>query len=189
MRRPIWKNLPPVLTKQLYLLSSVKTMLTNGRFLKKIVAFSEKLNFKKIIKHCKKTHNIQRQTHNIQRQSEDQLPGLKTSRRLLRPRLITSNISWKRGYLKIVGKTYNIQRRSEDQLPGLNTSRRPLRPRLMTSCPGNDETNLRYWAGSRTPLKRLKGCSIGSSNASKMDKKKGKFIFREQLWWSGIKIL
>ena len=41
----------------------------------------------------------------------------------------------------------------------------------MTSCPGNDETNLRYWAGSRTPLKRLKGCSIGSSNASKMDTK------------------
>ena len=41
----------------------------------------------------------------------------------------------------------------------------------MTSCPGNDETNLRYWAGSRTPLKMSKVCSIGSSNASKMDKK------------------
>ena len=40
----------------------------------------------------------------------------------------------------------------------------------MTSCPGNDETNLRYWAGSKNPLKRLRGCSIGSSNASKLDK-------------------
>ena len=36
------KNLPPVLTKQLFLLSSVKT---SGRFLQIFVAFSEKLNF------------------------------------------------------------------------------------------------------------------------------------------------
>ena len=38
----IWKNLPPVLTKQLFLLSSVKT---SGRFFQIFVAFSEKLDF------------------------------------------------------------------------------------------------------------------------------------------------
>ena len=38
------KNLPPVLTKQLFLLSSVKT---SGRFFQIFAAFSEKLNFKK----------------------------------------------------------------------------------------------------------------------------------------------
>ena len=42
----IWKNLPPVLTKQLFLLSSVKT---SGRFFQIFVAFSEKLNFKQIM--------------------------------------------------------------------------------------------------------------------------------------------
>ena len=36
------KNIPPVLTKQLFLLSSVKT---SGRFFQIFVAFSEKLNF------------------------------------------------------------------------------------------------------------------------------------------------
>ena len=36
------KNLPPVLTKQLFLLSSVKT---SGRFFQIFVAFSEKLNY------------------------------------------------------------------------------------------------------------------------------------------------
>ena len=36
------KNLPPVLTKQLFLLSSVKT---SGRFFQIFVAFSEKLDF------------------------------------------------------------------------------------------------------------------------------------------------
>ena len=35
----IWKNLPPVLTKQLFLLSS------SGRFFQIFVAFSEKLDF------------------------------------------------------------------------------------------------------------------------------------------------
>ena len=39
----IWKNLPLVLTKQLFLLSSVKT---SGRFFQNFVAFLEKLNFK-----------------------------------------------------------------------------------------------------------------------------------------------
>ena len=39
----IWKNLPPDLTKQFFLLSSVKT---SGRFFKIFVAFSEKLDFK-----------------------------------------------------------------------------------------------------------------------------------------------
>jgi hypothetical protein len=39
----IGKNLPLVLTKQLSLLSSVKT---SGRFFQIFVAFSEKLNFK-----------------------------------------------------------------------------------------------------------------------------------------------
>ena len=39
------KNLPPVLTKQLFLLSSVKT---SGIFFQIFVAFSEKLNFKSI---------------------------------------------------------------------------------------------------------------------------------------------
>ena len=38
----IWKNLPPVLTKQLFLLSSVKT---RGIFFQIFVAFSEKLDF------------------------------------------------------------------------------------------------------------------------------------------------
>ena len=38
----IWKNLPPVLTKQLFLLSSIKT---SGRFFQIFVAFSEKLDF------------------------------------------------------------------------------------------------------------------------------------------------
>ena len=38
----IWKNLPPVLTKQMFLLSSVKT---SGRFFQIFVAFSEKLDF------------------------------------------------------------------------------------------------------------------------------------------------
>ena len=38
----IWKNLPPVLTKQLFLLSSVKK---SGRFFQIFVAFSEKLDF------------------------------------------------------------------------------------------------------------------------------------------------
>ena len=37
------KNLPPVLTKQLFLLSSVET---SGRFFLIFVAFSEKLDFK-----------------------------------------------------------------------------------------------------------------------------------------------
>ena len=37
------KNLPPLLTKQLLLLSSVKT---SGRFFQIFEAFSEKLNFK-----------------------------------------------------------------------------------------------------------------------------------------------
>jgi hypothetical protein len=37
------RNLPPVLTKQLFLLSSGKT---SGRFFQIFVAFSEKLNFK-----------------------------------------------------------------------------------------------------------------------------------------------
>ena len=40
----IGKNLPPVSTKQLFLLSSVKT---SGRFFQTFVAFSEKLNYKK----------------------------------------------------------------------------------------------------------------------------------------------
>ena len=40
--RKIWKNSPPVLTKQLFLLSSVKT---RGRFFQIFVDFSEKLNF------------------------------------------------------------------------------------------------------------------------------------------------
>ena len=39
------KNLPPVLTKQLFLLSSVKT---SGRFFQIFVAFSEKLDFNKV---------------------------------------------------------------------------------------------------------------------------------------------
>ena len=39
----IWKNLPPVMTKQLFLLSSVKT---SRVFFQIFVAFSEKLNFK-----------------------------------------------------------------------------------------------------------------------------------------------
>ena len=39
--RKIWKNLPPVLAKQLFLLSSVKT---SGRFFQIFVAFSEKLD-------------------------------------------------------------------------------------------------------------------------------------------------
>ena len=39
------KNLPPVLTKQLFLLSSVET---SGRFFQIFVAFSEKLNFTEI---------------------------------------------------------------------------------------------------------------------------------------------
>ena len=39
----IWKNLPPVMTKQLFLLSSVKT---SGRFFQIFVALSEKLDFK-----------------------------------------------------------------------------------------------------------------------------------------------
>ena len=39
----IWKNLPPVLTKQLFLLSSVKA---SEIFFQIFVAFSEKLNFK-----------------------------------------------------------------------------------------------------------------------------------------------
>ena len=38
--RKIWKNLPPVLTKQLFLVSSVKT---SGRFFQTFVAFSKKL--------------------------------------------------------------------------------------------------------------------------------------------------
>ena len=38
-----WKNLPPVLTIQLFLLSSVKP---SGRFYQIFVAFSEKLDFK-----------------------------------------------------------------------------------------------------------------------------------------------
>ena len=38
----IWKNLPPVLTKHLFLHSSVKT---SGRFFQIFLAFSEKLNF------------------------------------------------------------------------------------------------------------------------------------------------
>ena len=38
----IWKNLPPVLTKELVLLSSLKT---SGRFFQIFVAFSEKLDF------------------------------------------------------------------------------------------------------------------------------------------------
>ena len=44
MRRPQnWKkNLPLAMTKQLYLLSSVKT---SGRFFQNFEAFSEKLNF------------------------------------------------------------------------------------------------------------------------------------------------
>ena len=42
----IWKNLPPVLTKQLFLLSSVKT---SGIFFQIFVAFSEKLNFISLI--------------------------------------------------------------------------------------------------------------------------------------------
>ena len=40
------KNLLTVLTKQLFLLSNVKT---SGRFLKKIVAFSEKLGFTSLL--------------------------------------------------------------------------------------------------------------------------------------------
>ena len=43
----IWKNQPPVLTNQLFLLSSVKIC---GRFFQIFVAFSEKLNFNVIIK-------------------------------------------------------------------------------------------------------------------------------------------
>ena len=43
--RKIWKNLPPVLTKQLFLLSSVKT---SGRLFQIFVAVSEKLNFKNL---------------------------------------------------------------------------------------------------------------------------------------------
>ena len=39
----IWKNLPPVLTKQLFLLRSFET---SGRFFQIFVAFSEKLDFK-----------------------------------------------------------------------------------------------------------------------------------------------
>ena len=44
MRRPqnLKKNLPPVLTKQWFLLSSVKT---SGRFFQIFVAFSEKMDF------------------------------------------------------------------------------------------------------------------------------------------------
>ena len=42
----IWKNLPPVLTKQLFLLSSVKT---SGRFFQIFVASLEKLNFTNVI--------------------------------------------------------------------------------------------------------------------------------------------
>ena len=38
----IWKNLPPVLTKQLFLLNSVKT---SGTYFSIFVAFSEKLHF------------------------------------------------------------------------------------------------------------------------------------------------
>ena len=38
----IWKNLPPVLTKRLFLLSSVKT---SGKFFQSFVTFSEKLDF------------------------------------------------------------------------------------------------------------------------------------------------
>ena len=41
----IWKNLPPVLTKQLFLLSSVKT---SGRFFSNFVAFSWCLNFMRV---------------------------------------------------------------------------------------------------------------------------------------------
>ena len=40
----IWKNLPPVMTKQLFSLSSVKT---SGIFFQIFVTFSEKLNIKK----------------------------------------------------------------------------------------------------------------------------------------------
>ena len=43
----IWKNIPPVLTKHLSLLSSVKT---SGKFFQIFVAFSEKLNFNDTIK-------------------------------------------------------------------------------------------------------------------------------------------
>ena len=39
----IWNNLLPVLTKQLFLLSSIKT---SGRFFQSFVALSEKLDFK-----------------------------------------------------------------------------------------------------------------------------------------------
>ena len=41
----IWKNILPVLAKQLFLLSSVKT---SGRFFQIFVAFSEKLDFKQV---------------------------------------------------------------------------------------------------------------------------------------------
>ena len=51
----MWKNLPPVLTKQMFLLSSVKT---SGRFFQIFVAFSEKLNFKR--KSLKMTRNCRR---------------------------------------------------------------------------------------------------------------------------------
>ena len=63
----IWKNLPPVLTKQLFLLSSVKT---SGRFFQIFVAFSEKLNFKantwtsKVVKNSRvKTTKTRKQIH------------------------------------------------------------------------------------------------------------------------------
>ena len=38
----IWKNFPPVLTKQLFLLNSIKR---SGMFFEIFVAFSEKLDF------------------------------------------------------------------------------------------------------------------------------------------------
>ena len=41
----IWNNLPPVLTQQLFLLSSVKT---SGRFFQISVAFSKKLDFTQV---------------------------------------------------------------------------------------------------------------------------------------------
>ena len=53
----IWKHRPPVLTKQLFLLSSIKT---SGRFFQIFVTFSEKLDFiqdicylaKEPLQHC-----------------------------------------------------------------------------------------------------------------------------------------
>ena len=52
----IWKNLPLVLTKQLFLLSSVKR---SGRFFQIFVPFSEKLNFNFLREQCssKETHH------------------------------------------------------------------------------------------------------------------------------------